>query len=182
MSELDSHGFRQAFDGLAAAAVAALESEGFARADITIHHYADLRYVGQAFELTVPVDAAAPPDLQLMAKAFHEEHFRTYAHKADNEPVENVNIRVIAKVATPPLPVKSAAASIQSLAATSYRDVYFGPVWGNRLTPVLQRADLVGSSRAGPVIVEEYDATCVVPPDATVQVDARSNLIIEMEI
>jgi N-methylhydantoinase A len=50
------------------------------------------------------------------------------------------------------------------------------------LTPVVQRSDLVGRSSVGPIIVEEYDATCVVPPDATVQVDARNNLIIELEI
>jgi N-methylhydantoinase A len=35
---------------------------------------------------------------------------------------------------------------------------------------------------AGPVIIEEYDATCVVPPDATVTIDGRNNLIIELEI
>ena len=182
MSELNSEGFAQAFEALAATAVLALESEGFVRSDIVIQRYADLRYVGQAFELTVPVVAAAPPDLQLMAQAFHQEHFRTYAHKADNEPVENVNIRVIAKVATPPWPVKPVVASAQPTVTTTCRDVYFGPVWGTRLTPVLQRTDLVGGSMAGPVIVEEYDATCVVPPDATVRIDGRNNLIIELEI
>jgi N-methylhydantoinase A len=117
-----------------------------------------------------------------MAQAFHQEHFRTYAHKAENEPVENVNIRVIAKVATPPLQVKQVAAFAQSPVTKTRRDVYFGPVWGTRLTPVLQRTDLVGGSMAGPVIVEEYDATCVVPPDATVRIDGRNNLIIELEI
>ena len=182
MSELNSDGFAQAFEALAATAVLALESEGFVRSDIVIQRYADLRYVGQAFELTVPVVAAAPPDLRLMAQAFHQEHFRTYAHKADNEPVENVNIRVIAKVATPPWPVKPVVASAQPTVTTTCRDVYFGPVWGTRLTPVLQRTDLVGGSMAGPVIVEEYDATCVVPPDATVRIDGRNNLIIELEI
>ena len=182
MSELNSDGFAQAFDALAAEAVGALESEGFLRSDIAIQRYADLRYVGQAFELTVPVDAAAPPDLQLMAQAFHQEHFRTYAHKAENEPVENVNIRVIAKVATPPLPVKPVVAIAQSPVTRTRRDVYFGPPWGTLLTPVLHRTDLVAGSMAGPVIIEEYDATCVVPPDATVTIDGRNNLIIELEI
>jgi N-methylhydantoinase A len=162
--------------------VGALESEGFVRSDIVIQRYADLRYVGQAFELTVPVDAAAPPDLQRMAQAFHQEHFRTYAHKAENEPVENVNIRVIAKVATPPLPVKPVVAIAQSPGTRTRRDVYFGPPWGTLLTPVLHRTDLVAGSMAGPVIIEEYDATCVVPPDATVTIDGRNNLIIELEI
>jgi N-methylhydantoinase A len=78
--------------------------------------------------------------------------------------------------------LKPAIAFTRPSAGITCRDVYFGPVWGTLLTPVLQRADLVGGARVGPVIVEEYDATCVVPPDATVRVDAKQNLIIEMEI
>jgi len=46
-------------------------------------------------------------------------------------------------------------------------------------TPVLRRADL-SPGRAGPLIVEEYDATCLVPPGARAELDAGGNIVIEL--
>jgi N-methylhydantoinase A len=46
-------------------------------------------------------------------------------------------------------------------------------------TPVLQRSDLV-SPRQGPCIIEEYDATCVVPPRAKAVLDAYGNILIDL--
>jgi N-methylhydantoinase A len=60
------------------------------------------------------------------------------------------------------------------------RRVYFGPERGWLDTPVLQRADLA-SPRRGPCVVEEYDATCVIPPAATGALDAHGNLVIELD-
>ena len=55
------------------------------------------------------------------------------------------------------------------------RKAYFGPEIGWCDVPVLFRADLV-EPHAGPCIVEEYDTTCVVPPDATAVLDAFGNI------
>ena len=60
------------------------------------------------------------------------------------------------------------------------RPAYFGAEHGWLDTPVLARADL-GSGRDGPLIVEEYDATCVVPPGARAERDAAGNIVIELE-
>ena len=181
MSELSPAGFQQAYAVLIKAAVDALQSEGFARGEIEIYRYADLRYVGQAFELTVPVAGDGVPDLALVTKSFHDEHFRTYAHMAPAEPVENVNIRVIAKVPTRELqaqPRAAKSAGKDAAVVPKSREVYFGPVLGSRVTSILRRGDLVGVSVAGPLIVEEYDSTCVVPPDTTATVDQWNNLVI----
>ena len=62
-------------------------------------------------------------------------------------------------------------------AAQTARKAYFGAEHGWRDTPVLTRSDL-GSSRAGPLIVEEYDATCVVPPGANAARDAAGNIVV----
>jgi N-methylhydantoinase A len=59
------------------------------------------------------------------------------------------------------------------------RQAYFGEEHGWLDTPVLRRADLT-SSRAGPLIVEEYDATCVVPPGALAENDAAGNIVIAL--
>jgi N-methylhydantoinase A len=60
------------------------------------------------------------------------------------------------------------------------RDVHFGSEFGTRRTPVLTRAALGRAPRPGPVIVEEYDSTIVVPPDARVSRDAHDNVLIEL--
>ena len=49
--------------------------------------------------------------------------------------------------------------------AESRRKVYFGPQHGEHDTPILARAALNGKLRAGPLIVEEYEGTTVVPPN-----------------
>src|SRR5207302_1653900 len=67
------------------------------------------------------------------------------------------------------------------------RRVYFGPDLGWRETPIIDRGDLPvgGPDMAphgiiGPCIVEEYDATCVVPPGARATLDGHGNIVIEL--
>jgi N-methylhydantoinase A len=59
------------------------------------------------------------------------------------------------------------------------RRAYFGDKLGFIETPVLRRSELT-SRRAGPVIIEEYDATCLVPPGAQCERDASGNILIEI--
>ena len=59
------------------------------------------------------------------------------------------------------------------------RQAYFGVEVGWLETPVLRRHDLV-AVRQGPCIVEEYDATCVVPPNASATLDTYGNIVIEL--
>ncbi len=62
---------------------------------------------------------------------------------------------------------------------TSQRRVYFGPSNGWMDTPVVDRSALDGSAGNGPLIIEEYDSTTVVPPGWRVSVDGWSNIILE---
>ena len=62
-----------------------------ARQDSKWQRFADLRYAGQSFELTVPFEESKPA---VMRQAFEREHERTYGHKAPDDPVELVNLRV----------------------------------------------------------------------------------------
>ena len=63
--------------------------------------------------------------------------------------------------------------------ADGTRHVYFGPDLGWRDTPIIDRPDLA-TRREGPSIVEEYDATCVIPPGARAALDAHGNIVIEL--
>jgi N-methylhydantoinase A len=180
MTTISLDAVRRVFDELTDAAVGVLASEGFAADQIAITRSADLRYVGQAFELLVPVDGDAMPDRQLMTSRFHQEHQRTYGHKAENEPVELVSVRVVAKVVMEDryYRPKQAGADQPQKTTRSRRRAYFGPEFGARETLVLSRGDLARESTEGPLIIEEYDSTCVVPPGCKAGVDDANNLII----
>ena len=171
------------FVALEATAVALLEEGGYSRDSLTLARAADLRYVDQGYELTVPVGSGAisAAEVTRMVSDFENEHRRTYGHAADDEPVDIVNLRVTVQVsadtAAPARPALSQSHSVQGQPAD--RRAYFGSRYGLVTTPVISRADLSETPAAGPLIVEEYDATCVVPPDYRASVDEWSNVVLE---
>jgi N-methylhydantoinase A len=59
------------------------------------------------------------------------------------------------------------------------RKAYFGAEKGWIDVPVLARSDLA-RGQPGPCIVEEYDATCVVPADAEARLDSFGNIVIDL--
>jgi N-methylhydantoinase A len=178
---------------LEAEALAQLALQGYPAARIELARSADLRYRGQSFELTValPTGLLTARDLVDLTVAFGQEHERTYGHRAGAaEPVELVTLRLVARVAEPPsvapavatpaisgpverdtIPTRRAAAD-----APTSRAVYFGPAHGWLATPIIDRDTLSERPSSGPLIVEEYDATAVVPPGATIARDAADNL------
>jgi len=64
-------------------------------------------------------------------------------------------------------------------AVAAMRRVYFGAPVGWLVTPILSRADLA-TPREGPAVIEEYDATCVVPPGARAALDAWGDIVMEV--
>lgn len=175
-----------AYEELTREAIATLTSEGFAPERIEVRRLADLRYVGQAYELTVPVSGVGEPDLAEIEAAFHEEHQRTYSHMSRSEPVGIVSIRVVASVRTAEPPKCGGRGVAQDGAGdragpAESRNVYFGASSGLLTVPVLRRVDLGSGGRAGPLLIEEYDSTCLVPPGASARVDAWNNIVIDLE-
>jgi N-methylhydantoinase A len=140
----------------------------------------DLRYLGQSSELNVPVGKDRPDQnfLSAAVAAFHTEHTRRFGYAMVTRPVELVTVRLAVKAhrGLPPTE-RSLAGSAQAVPGTR-------PVWFHRqgfiTTPVHDRCRLaVGAHVPGPAIIEQMDATTVVPPDWGARVDAASNLIIE---
>jgi N-methylhydantoinase A len=169
-----------------AEARAQLAAEGFRDDSARIRRSADCRYEGQSFELTVPV-SAGPFDgalLKGIEEAFGREHQRTYGHRAgDDEPVEIVSLRVVG-LGIPDRPRVPDVLRVDRAGpgrAGGTRRVYFGPELGWRETPIIDRPGL-STPRSGPAIVEEYDATCVIPPGARASLDAHGNIVMELEI
>jgi N-methylhydantoinase A len=164
-----------AFARLEAEAIAELTAEGQDRASLTLRRFGDFRYAGQAYELSVPFDAALPNAIE----AFHVEHERTYGYRSESESVDLVNVKVLAAVARRGPAEESLARLVPAAApsATATRRLaYFGRDHGLVDTAVIARAALAADPRPGPFIIEEYDATCVVPPGATARLDDLGNI------
>lgn len=143
---------------------------------------AAMRYVGQAFELSValPDGPIGSEDLRKLATAFEDEHQRTYGHRFDDgSEVEIVALEVTATVIEPGAASRRPRAAAPSMMPKSKRRAYFGPA-GFFETPVIQRGDLGSKPMPGPFIVEEYEGTTVVPPGATGWLDDSSDIVIDI--
>jgi N-methylhydantoinase A len=168
-----------------------LAADGFPEAAMRLRRSADLRYHGQSFELTIPVEPGPldAPAVGRLDEAFAREHERTYGHRAGpQEPIEVIGLRLIAHgvAGAPRVPerirVPDRAAPRRDGAAS--RRAYFGRERGWLQTPVVQRTDLHrwgGGGRSGPLIVEEYDATGIVPPGWHAALDPAGNLDLTRE-
>jgi N-methylhydantoinase A len=168
-----------------AAAFAALEREAEAllrreaEGRVELQRFVDLKYQGQSFELTVPLPAgwADAGSIDSLAGAFAREHARTYGHAAEGDPIQLVNLRLTARIrrpaGAPPLRLASASG-----ASRGTRAAWFGRDHGLVATPVLGRTELGTAPRPGPLLVDEYDATTLVPPGCAARLDAHGNIVI----
>jgi N-methylhydantoinase A len=180
--ELSDGEFANLFARLETLAAASMEQEKRRTETLALRRFAELRYSGQAYELTIPV--GEDDRLANVVANFHDEHRKTYGHGSQADPVDIVSIRIYARVVA-----EDAAFDYERLsmsprkgaqAAESSRQAYFGREVGFVETPVIPRCALTENWRAGPLIVEEYDATCVVPHDARARLDALGNIEIEL--
>ena len=150
------------------------ELERLGSADLeapAFHRRADLRYRGQAFELTVDAD-----DLEELEPRFHAAHERRYGYRMEDQVVELVNLRLTATVPgeKPELTERRAERALRN----SPRRANFDGEWIE--VPVLDRREMgVGSELQGPAIVEFPEATCVVRPGWEGRVDEAGTLVLE---
>ncbi len=141
---------------------------------------ADLRYLGQAYELTVPAPRRVnSASLVSTIIAFHKRHREVYGYSADEEPVELVSLRLRA-IGSIPKPELGAAKERIEPSSKGTRKVYFeGEGWLE--SPVYQRGGWV-SGFPGPAIVEQYDATTVVYPGWNLETDSVGDLVLKKVI
>jgi N-methylhydantoinase A len=168
--------------GLRSKAAARLRDAGFAADEIAFRELADLRYAGQTYELAVPLaaDPLLAETIPALREAFAQEHLRAYGHRGREGTVELVTLRVVARGARgskdqgfvrPPTPHRTAG-------ARGPRPAYFGPKWGIVETRTLERSQLSDVPTVGPFIIEEYDATTVIPPGWSAVLDVSGAVLI----
>jgi len=153
-----------------------LEAEGYPAGSLETLASLDLRYVGQSYELSVPLASFDPAAI---AEGFHRQHQRQYGHSDPLRAVEIVNLRcrVSAPGTLPTLePPASRPGGIGRACVGSTRQ-WFGH-W--RDAPVYERTLLCAGDRLdGPAVIVQMDATTSLPPGWAGQVDELGNLVIE---
>ena len=158
-----------------------LEAEG--RAQLRAHDGAapavsravGMRYLGQRYELSVPVGAELP-SLAELGDCFHALHDQRYGYRRDDHPVEVASAWVAVEHDLHPLDVPEVAAAAEP-APRHVRMARFAGV--EREVPVYARDDLgAGCTLRGPAVVEQLDATSVVPPEHRLVVDRFGHLVV----
>jgi N-methylhydantoinase A/oxoprolinase/acetone carboxylase beta subunit len=149
-----------------------LLAEGFNPADILLTPTLDMRYRGQAYELSIPF----APDYR---EAFHRAHQKLYGYANPHRPTEIVQLRLKATGRTEkPSPSSDAGASVKltSLAPTAIRPTIF-----NRRpipTPIYHRDQLApGTESAGPAIILTGQSTNIIPPAWHWHIDSTGTLV-----
>ncbi len=165
-----------------------LVAEGMKVEDAMFSRELDLRYTGQGYELRTPLDGLfnGRLDAKAMVAArdrFDERHAQIHGHAAKERSVEVVSYRLRLRVAVPKyvptLGVAPAKPRAVAEAIKGTRTIYFDgrtPVESN----VYERDGLdIGIVLNGPAVIEQFDATTIVPPTWSARVDHYHNLILE---
>jgi len=176
LDKADCAALNASAEKLFADAAGMMAGEGVAVDRSELQFTLELRYAGQSSELGIPVTqgALSPAVLAAAAEQFHIEHERTYGYCNRTERVQIVNLRLRARSLERQdhLPSPVALRRKSAVAASVERPVYFGPETGWVTTKVIRRGDLTEKPQTGPLIVEEYDTTIIVPPGAAVHAAA----------
>jgi N-methylhydantoinase A len=161
---------------------AILERSGVTPTDISFERTADMRYLGQGHEVSVPLPAGTldPSDRDGVAQEFDRVYRERFGRQGPDVPLEIINWRVVASGPRPTMDLEFPRAASGSDPRKGSREAYFAEAGGYTATPVLDRYALgPGATFEGPAIVEERESTLVVGPGARAHVDEHLNVIVE---
>lgn len=141
---------------------------------------ADMRYIGQNYELGVVVPGSRSLELpgeEALRQMFFDEHLRAYGHFDPDAPVEVINLRLSAlgklrHIETAALKEKTAGSQ------TGSRTIWFDESGGLESAVWHRNALVPGAIVPGPAVIEQFDATTLVPPGAAAKIDEAGNMII----
>jgi N-methylhydantoinase A len=183
LDALDPAALTAMFEEMAAQATAVVRESAATTGTVTVARSVDARYVGQGYELTVPVPAG-PLDAAALARvrvAFDEIYAARYGYANPTEAVETVTWKLSAVGPAPPVTLAKAGAAERDAALKMRRRAWFPESGGWTDCPVYDRYALApGTELSGPAIVEERESTSVLPPGTTAAVDEYANLLVSV--
>ena len=181
---IDAAGLRSTISDLVAQAHEWLEKQVDAAKinDRRLSYFAEMRYQGQSFQVRVALDDAMIEngDLARLTQAFHAEHERLYSHCDPHGAIEILEIRarVSGDLAGPSARTIDQAHGPASDALAGERRIRINGAWHNASVYDRHRFG-AGHAITGPAIVEQGDATILVPPHYTAETNRFGDLIIE---
>jgi len=164
-------------------ALAWLERERVPAGRRAIERWLDLRYAGQNYELlvAVPGEVWTARRVGPVRERFLAQHEAAYGYAADDEPIQVVNARLVARGRPDPpvLPASPPASGDVAAARTARRPVFFEAAGDFVECPVYDRRRLgAGHVVAGPAVIEQFDSTAVLHPGQRAAVDEHGFLLI----
>jgi N-methylhydantoinase A len=192
LSTCDKARFAQHLRALSEQGLTALATEGYEAESVSLVTRADLRFIGQSSELTIDFTAdftavggvLEVEDVLLtrLDADFRRTYFKTFGYTTD-EPVELVNLRVAARgVSARRLDFARIRIDAQALDGLSgSRPVSFTRGQSALETRLMARSLIGADAQAGPLVIESYDTTIVVPPGCTARRDAVGNILIDIQ-
>ena len=189
LAELDWDRLNRIYADMRDEAAAVLGQLGVAPHTIRFQPAADLRYVGQGFEVLtqLPSGPYGPQSWPTFTAAFDTAYKAVYGRTVPGLEIEGLNWRL--RASAPASGGQQVANALRARINTpggdaliNRRPVYFPESGGFIETAVYDRYELhPGQTYAGPAIVEEHESTVVVGPAATFHIDPYQTLIIELE-
>ena len=146
-------------------------------ADADVRRILDMRYRGQRFELpvTLPTGRLTPTLMAAARARFHAEHRRTYGRAGADDLVEIVNLRVRGLVRNPITIDRALRLPAEAFRPATARACRFDRT---ETTSVIARTELTSHPVPGPLVIEDMDATTLIPPGATAHLDGLNNIVI----
>jgi N-methylhydantoinase A len=165
-----------------------LAAEGMDAAAARFVRELDLRYTGQGYELRTPLEGLfvgrlTDESLRAVRAKFDQRHVQIHGHAAKERPVEIVSYRLRVRVTVPKYEPHAepppASPRSPAIAAKGTRRIHFGA--NSSVEATLYERDRldIGMAIEGPAIVEQFDATTVIPVGWSGRVDGYQNLILE---
>jgi N-methylhydantoinase A len=150
---------------------------------VSLARTADMRYVGQGYELSVPISDGRIDGhaLATLRGAFDRVYAHRYGYSDAQAAVELVTVAVTVTGAGPDVRLPEQPPDIRDATAARKPDraVYFPETRGHVRCAIYDRARLpVGARIEGPAVVEEPESTSVLPPGTTTEVDPWANLLV----
>jgi N-methylhydantoinase A len=187
LTELDWEHVNQRYAEMESEGRAILTGAGAEIDTIAIERTAELRYVGQGHQVTIPIpnEPLGRDSAQRLTELFEHHYRRLYGRTATGNPVEAINWRVVASAPSPTLPLETLGAGMSGgeadAALKGERPIFLPERSGMAPVPVFDRYRLAtGATFTGPAIIEERESTTIVGDAAAVRVDELLNLIISL--
>ena len=179
----DGDGFlstvRGVFTELERRAQSELNESGARVGGLRFAHTIDVRYVGQNFELNVPVDLNDSGLHEQIRTRFHEEHRKVYGFVRENSALELVTFRLRAIVPSPRPPIVQESMTQEPGKPTGSRMVVFDEADGHVCCALYERTSLTADQIiSGPAIIEQMDTTTIVPPGFCARAHPSGNLFL----